>query len=568
MQQSICPADTFGNCVLNFLNQVAIFMHELTTGMPLGSIDVVIVVVYLALTMVVGFYAGSKRDKTSKGYFMADRRLPWYVIGTSMVAADLGAQHFIAQVGASYARGIVIAAFGWNAWIVYGLLIWIFLPYYMRSNLYTMPEFLERRFNPACRNLFAVFLTVGYIASLIGGSLYAGALIVQSIFGFSIVTGVLLLGIATGLYTVYGGLNSAAWTDFLQMAILMSCGLVVPILALRKVGGIAHLAAATPAKFYFFQPPTDPLFPVTGIFTAFLTIGIWYNCTSQHMVQRCLAAKDEWNARMGIIFAGFLHIIMPLLFVIPGIIAFNMMPHLVKPDLAYLGLLDQLIPAGLKGLVLAAMAAAMMSTLATVLNSSATVLTLDLYRKLWKPNSTEAEQVRFGRWNGAVTLAAGMLIAIYYSRVQGWFLFVLIQNVFAYIAPPFAVIFTLGILWRRANGKAALATILLGLPFGLFLQQWIFAHVAPLHPYDSYLHRALISWVFCMALMICVSLATAPPPAERTDGIIWRRQYAALPADQRARYSGWLDYRVWYFALIAVVCSFYILLLWFQFARH
>lgn len=543
-------------------------MHEFSAGMPLGTLDIATVIAYLAVTIAVGFYAGSKREKTTKGYFMADRRLPWYVIGTSMVAADLGAQHFIAQVGASYARGIVIAAFGWNAWIVYAFLIWIFLPYYMRSNLYTMPEFLDRRFNSACRNLFAVFLTVGYVASLIGGSLYAGALILQSIFGFNILTGVLVLGIATGLYTVYGGLSSAAWTDFLQMAILMSCGLVVPILALHKAGGIVHVALTVPAKFHFFEPPTDPLFPVTGVFTAFLTIGIWYSCTSQHMVQRCLAAKNEWNARMGVVFAGFLHLVMPLLFVIPGIIAFSMMPHLKRPDVAYLALVDQLIPPGIRGLVLAAMAAAMMSTLATVLNSSATVLTLDLYLKVWKPDATESDQVRFGRWNGAVTLIAGMIIAYYFSHVKGWFLFVLIQNIFAYIAPPFAVIFTLGILWRRANGKGALATILFGLPFSFFVQDFLFGHIVWLHRYDCYLHRALISWVFCMIVMISVSLATDPPPRERTEGIVWQPRYAALPAEEQAKYQGWKNYRIWYFTLVCVVLSFYGFLFWFQFLRH
>lgn len=543
-------------------------MHVISSAVPLGSIDIITVIAYLGVTLGVGFYAGSKREKTTKGYFMADRRLPWYVIGTSMVAADLGAQHFIAQVGASYARGIVIAAFGWNAWIVYAFLIWIFLPYYMRSNLYTMPEFLERRFNPACRNLFAVFLTVGYVASLIGGSLYAGALILQSIFGFNILLAIVLLGVVTGVYTVYGGLNSAAWTDFLQMGILMTCGLVVPILALRNVGGIVHLATTTSSKFYFFQPPTDPLFPVTGVFTAFLTIGIWYSCTSQHMVQRCLAAKNEWNARMGIVFAGFLHIVLPLLFVIPGIIAYHMMPNLPRPDLAYLALLDQLIPPGLRGLVLAAMAAAMMSTLATVLNSSATVLTLDVYRRLLKPNATDAEQVRFGQWNGAITLVAGMFIAYYFSQVKGRFLFVLVQNIFAYIAPPFAVVFTLGVLWRRANGKGALSTIVLGLPFGLSLEEWLFPHVAWLRPYDSYLHRALISWIFCMLVMICVSLASAPPPREKTEGIIWRREYAALPAEERALYRGWQDVRLWYGLLVIVALSFYGFLFWFQFVRH
>ena len=543
-------------------------MHEFTGRMPLGTVDLVTVIGYLIVTLGVGFYAGSKRSKDSKGYFMADKRLPWYVIGTSMVAADLGAQHFIAQVGASYARGIVIAAFGWNAWIVYTFLIWIFLPYYMRSNLYTMPEFLERRFNPACRNLFAIFLTVGYVASLIGGSIYAGALILQSMFGLNILAAILLLGIATGVYTVYGGLNSAAWTDFLQMAILMTCGLVVPIVALQKVGGIVHLVSTTPTKFYFFHPLNDPLFPVTGVFTAFLTIGIWYSCTSQHMVQRCLAAKDEWNARTGIVFAGFLHVVMPLLFVIPGIIAYHMMPNLARPDVAYLALLDELVPPGIRGLVLAAMAAAMMSTLATVLNSSATVLTLDLYKRMWKPDATDAEQVRFGQWNGAVTLVVGMGIAYYFSQVKGWFLFILIQNIFAYIAPPFAVVFTLGILWKRANGKGAIATIILGLPFGVFLEKWLFPHIAFLRPYDSYLHRAFFNWVFCMLVMISVSLATAPPPREKTEGIIWKKEYAPLPPEEQAKHKGLQDFRLWYFVLVAVVFCFYGFLYWFEFIRH
>jgi len=543
-------------------------MNVFSAGLPLDPIDLVTVIVYLAVTMGVGFYSGRKQQKSAKSYFMADRRLPWYVIGASMVAADLGAQHFIAQVGASYARGIVIAAFGWNAWIVYTLLIWIFLPYYMRSNLYTMPEFLERRFNPACRNLFAIFLAVGYVASLIAGSLYAGALILQSIFGFSILVGVLVLGIATGLYTVHGGLNSAAWTDFLQMAILLTCGLVVPILGLAKVGGLFHLALAVPIKFHLYQPPTDPLFPATGVFTGFLTVGIWYNCTSQHMVQRCLAAKNEWNARMGVVFAGFIHIFLPLLFVIPGIIAYRLSPNLPRPDDAYLILVNQLIPPGLRGLILAAMAAAMMSTLATVLNSTSTILTLDLYRKAWNPNATEEQQVRFGKWSGAITLTAGMLIAYYFSLVKGWFLFVLVQNIFAYIAPPFAVVFTLGILWRRANGKGALTTILLGLPFSIFLQEFLFARISWLHPYDSYLHRALISWFFCMTVMIAVSLATAPPPLERTEGIIWKRQYASLPPAEQAQYTGLKDYRIWWLLFVSLALSLYGFLFWFQFLRQ
>ena len=531
----------------------------------LNTSDLVIFAAYILLSVIIGFLAGRNSRRDAKDYFLGSKGLPWYVVGTSMVATVISSEHFIAQVGAGYSQGIVIAAFGWNAWIVYTLLIWIFLPYYMRTGLYTMPEFLERRYNSSCRYIFAGFLAVGYIASIIAGSLFAGGIALENMFGLNIYWGIVVLGVLTGAYTIYGGLSSAAWTDFMQMGVLLGGGVLVPVLGLMKVGGLIHLAQELPEKFQVFHGPRHELFPFTGVFTSFLSVGIWYNCTSQHLVQRCLAAKDEWHARVGVVSAGFLHIITPIMFVVPGIIAFAMFPKLERPDSAYLMLVKALIPSGLRGLILAAMAAALMSTISSMINSTSTILTIDLYKKLWNKEAGEHELVRFGQWSGLFILIGGIAIALYYSTLKASFLFVLIQNVFAYIAPPFAVIFTLGILWRRATAAAALATICLGFSFTLFLQYVLFERLPWLHPYGNYLHRALISWVFCMIVMVTASLLTAAPLREKTDGIIWTPQYALMPKKLQAIYGGWKDFRIWWLAFITVVLSIYGFFLWFRF---
>src|SRR5437588_3648842 len=379
-----------------------------TARVDLNAYEIAIFVGYLILTVAVGFLVSRHARSNPKDYFMGDKKLPWYVVGTSMVATAVSSDHFIAQVGAGYTNGMVIAAFGWNAWIVYTLLIWIFLPYYMRTGLYTMPEFLERRYNSTARYLFAVFCVVGYIVSLIAGPLYAGGLAFESMFGMDLVWAIVLLGVLTGAYTIYGGLKSAAWTDFMQMGVLLAGGILVPIIGLSKVGGIMRLAADLPQKFQVFHSPTHELFPWTGVFTGFLSVGIWYNCTSQHIVQRCLGAKDEWNARIGVITAGFLHIILPAFFVLPGIIAYKLYPNLARPDHAYILLVKTLVPPGLRGLILAAIAAALMSHLSAMLNSTSTILTMDLYKRLWKPDASERSLVVFGQWSGAIVMALGI----------------------------------------------------------------------------------------------------------------------------------------------------------------
>jgi SSS family solute:Na+ symporter len=540
-------------------------------------LDLTVFTTYVVAAVALGFLVSRRGRSSSKAYFLGGKTLPWYVVATSMLAADVSAEHFIANSGAAYKYGIVPATGSWNAWIIYSLFIWIFLPYYVRTGLYTVPQFLERRYNTACRYIFSASLVAGYVAAIIAGTLLAGGLAVHRMLGplfpesmsdphSQKVAGILLFAVVTGAYTIYGGLKSAAWTDFMQIIVLGAGGVLVPVLGLIRIGGFGSLVREHPEKFQVFLPPTHELFPVTGVFTGFLTVGIWYTCTSQHMVQRVLAAKDEYNARMGVVGAGILHIITPLFFVVPGIIAFALDPHLKQPDAAYLDLVHELIPTGLRGLIFAAMAAALMSNLSSVLNSASTLVTLDFYKKLFHPDASEKQQVRFGQLSGTLILLCGVGTAIYYASLNEKDpLFKLVQQVFFFIAPPFAVVFTLGLLWRRATAAAALWTIALGFPFSGFLRFYAFTYLPYLQPYKTYQHPAFVAWVFCMTVMIVVSLLTEPSPKEKTEGIIWSRRYAALPEEQQNRYSGWKDWRIWWSLFVLTVLGIYGFFLWFQF---
>jgi SSS family solute:Na+ symporter len=553
----------------------------------LNAIDYGVFFAYMIVTIILGFAVSRGARRRPQDYFLGEKKLPWYVVGTSMVASDISSETFIANVGIAYQYGMVVATTGWNSWIIYTVFLFIFLPYYVRKGLYTMPQFLELRYNATCRYLFAVSLVIGYIFTLLAGSLYAGGLAIERIFELQLSSdlatnirwGIIFFAATTGAYTIYGGMKSSAWTDFMQMIVLLFAGILLPILALVKTGGLGPLAREYPEKFDVFLPPTHEQFPWTGVFTGFITVGLWYTCASQHIVQRVLSAKDEWHARMGVVSAGYMRILTPLFFVVPGIAAIKLFPHLEKPDQAYLMMVKSLIPTGLKGLILAGMAAALMSTVSTVLNSTSTLLTIDLYKKVLRPTAGDREQVLFGMVSGVAVLVASIFIAFSYIE-NPEALFRQVQRIFFYIAPPFAVVFLLGLLWRRANAVAAATTIVSGFLFLLWLQEGVsfrgMTYVQPLWdsipwltPYRrAYQHSALLTWVFCMIVMCGTSLLTAPPPREKVDQVIWNRSYLSLPPEERARYSGWKDFRIWWLGFVAAVILIYGYFLWFQLSRE
>jgi SSS family solute:Na+ symporter len=530
----------------------------------MNALNLTLFVVYLAGTVALGLWVGRRQTASPRSYFLADDGLPWYAVGGSIIAANISTEHFIGMVGIAYGVGFVVAQWEWGNVITFSALIWIFLPFYIRGGLYTMPEFLERRYNAHCRYVFAVCCLVLWIVAQLAVVMLAGAKAMRGMFDVDETFTIVALALLAGSYTIYGGLRAVAWTDFLQFIVMMIGGLVVALVGLAKVGGIGALMTAAPEKFKLAYPITDPDYPWLGVWTLFLSVGIWYNCTNQFIVQRCLGARSEWDARMGVVFAGFIKILLPLLVVLPGIVAYRLYPNLADKDLAFPTLVRELLPAGFSGIVIAALASGMLSHLSSVLNSSSTVFTMDLYRPLLARHRSDAHLVAVGRWSAFVILLIATLIAIAFTRRQLG-VFHVIQNVGAWVAAPVATLFLVGVLWRRATAAAATFVLWFGFPFTAFVEFVLFKHVAWLQPFDNWLNRTFVVWLACLIALVLGSLVSTPPAPEKIAGIIWSPQLAALPAAERARYRGARSLLLWWAIFVGVVAALYLYLFYFQF---
>jgi SSS family solute:Na+ symporter len=528
-------------------------------GMPMdsmGPIDIAVFVSYFVVLIGIGFFVGRKGKATSEDYFLAGRSLPWYVVGSSFIGSNISTEHFIGMVGAAYLYGICVAQWEWGNIFAFSVLIWFFIPFLLASRVFTVPEFLERRYNSTCRLLFAVFTVVANVTAFLAAVLYAAALGLEQMFGWDIWVGVIVMAITAGSYAIYGGLRSVAWTDLFQTVVMVFGGILVTILGLqalgagegmvegwttmihRNMGEGAGWAAAIEEmgkkmvgseegyqRLSIFQPMSHPLVPWITIFTSWLSISIWYNCMNQFMVQRVLAAKDDWHARMGIVFAMGMKVFLPFITVLPGLIYFAMEPGITEQkeiDQTYTVLVTMLVHAGLTGLLLAALFGAIQSTIDSVLNSTATIITLDLYKKFIRPDAEEALLPKMGKWISVIVLTIAVLIAPFIENL-GQGVFVYVQNLYAHFAPPFAAIFLVGILWKRATGKAAVVAVVGGMMFSLLLEYAIFPLFdAPV----AFTLRSSFVWAFCVVLHIGVSLLTPPPSAEKVTGdlvVDWKK---------------------------------------------
>jgi solute:Na+ symporter, SSS family len=526
--------------------------------------DFIVFGLYLACNILLGLWVARKKTADARGYFLAGDRLPWYTVGGSIIAANISTEHFIGMIGVAYAVGFVVAQWEWGNWFTFSALIWVFLPYYIRGGLYTMPEFLERRYNATCRTLFAVCSLVLWIIAQMSVVMLAGGKALKGMFGIDETVTILGLAVLAGSYTIYGGLISVAWTDFLQFVVMMIGGVVVTVIGLDRVGGLGALMQTAPEKFKMIYPITDKEFPWFGVWTIFLSIGIWYNCTNQFIVQRCLGARSEWDARMGVVFAGFMKILLPLLVVIPGIVAFKLFPGLPDKDQAFPTLVRELVPAGLSGVVMAGLASGMLSHISSVLNSCSTVFTMDLYKPALGRNKSEAHLVRVGRVSGVVILVIATLLAVWFTR-RKLGVFLLLQDIGAWVAAPIAAVFLLGVLWRRATAAAATFVLLFGFPYTALLEYVLFKKVPWLVPFDNWLNRTFLVWATSMILMVVVSGFTKPPDPDTIKGIIWSWKVAALPESERERNRGLRNLLLWWAIFIVLMAALYAYVIWFQF---
>jgi len=321
---------------------------------------------------------------------------------------------------------------------------------------------------------------------------------------------------------------------------------------------------AYPDKFILIYPLDHPEYPAGGLYTLFFSIGIWYCCTNQFIVQRCFGARSEWDARMGVVFAGYMKIALPLLVVIPGIVAFRLYPDLKDKDLAFPTLVRELLPVGLSGIVMAGLASGMLSHIRSVLNSCSTGFTLDLYKPFLGNGKDDKHLVRVGRVSGFVILVVATLLALWFTRQQLG-IFMLIQNIGAWVAAPIAAVFLMGVFWRGATAAAATSVLWFGFPFTWFVEAVLFKQVARLVPYDNFLNRTFVVWITCMGAMVVISWFTRAPSAAQIEGIIWSPKLAALPEDERRRHGGIRSLFLWWAVFVGLMAALYAYFFWFQF---
>lgn len=518
--------------------------------MQLARLDIGVFACYMALVLGLGFYASRRGSVTKRDYFLAGDKLSWWMVGGSIVASNISSHQLVGLMGAAYSRGFVNVAADWAA-ILIGInaLLWIFLPFYLRNGFYTMPEFLQRRFGMGARVTYAVMILFTYVFVEICGVLFLGGLAIESLLGIPIVYSVVLLGVFTGGYTILGGLRAVIWTEMMQLAVLLGGAAALAAATFAAAGGWPVAAAAT-ADWHLLLPASDPDYPWTMYLGSALCISTFYWASNQFIVQRVLAARSEWDARMGVVFADYLKFLLPLLIVAPGLLAVKLYPHIERPDLIFPTLVENLLPAGLVGLVMAGLIAAVMSHVSGAINSCATIVTVDLYLPYIRPQASEREAVCFGRIAGMVAVLLGMAWANLMVANSQRPIFIYLMDAYGYFAPGIATMFLLGILWRRTTSIAAVTAGLLSIPLSLLLEcawQGI-----------SFANRTGIVFWVCMGVCAVVSLLTAPKPEGELVGLIWNKESLRLPADDRIKSRGLRNPTSWWAVIMAVVLFFYV----------
>jgi SSS family solute:Na+ symporter len=503
------------------------------TNRVLAPVDIAIIAIYFLIIFGIGFYF-ARKGRNSEEYFLAGRNIGWFAIGASLFVSNISTEHFIGLAGSGASSGLAAGNFEWEACLMLLLLGWVFVPFYLRSNVFTMPEFLERRFNRNCANYLATISVIAYIFTKISVHLYAAAIVLQRVVSWNQWTVAIVLLVATGIYTIAGGLAAVIYTDLVQTIILLLGALALTLIGLDKVGGFAGLRAAIPdSYFHMFRPMSDSEFPWTGIVFGAPILGLWYWCTDQVIVQRVLSARDEGHAKAGTIFAGFLKVLPVFLLVVPGLIAFALYPELftkvngqvTNGNIAFPSLIVNLLPTGVVGLMIAALLAALMGAMSSVFNSASTMITLDFYKKI-RPAATETQLVLFGRIATGGMVLLGLLWVPFIDKLSTQ-LWIYLQSVQAYISPPIAVCFIFGILWPRINGEGAISSLLVGFVLGAV--RFILEVLDKTEHYQSafirklvdvnFLHYAIFMFVVCTLVLIGVSMMFPAPDRKKLAGL-------------------------------------------------
>jgi solute:Na+ symporter, SSS family len=520
-------------------------------------LDWIAIFLYFGVIAGISYWSISKKKESAQDYFLAGRNIGWFVVGTSILASNVGSEHVVGLSGTAAKSGVVMGHYELHSWICL-LLGWVFVPFYIRSNVFTMPEFLERRFNSTARWFLSVVSLLSYILTKVSVTVYAGAIVIATFLGFDFWTSALVLVVITGVYTVLGGMHAVAYTEALQAVVLLLGSTLLTVLGLIELGGWDQLIASVPSeRLNMFPPLSDPNFPWAGILFASPIVGIWYWCTDQYIVQRCLIAKNEQEARRGTIFAAYLKLFPFFIFLVPGLIAAALAAtgklQLESTDQAFPALVKTLLPSGLKGLIAGGLLAALMSSLASVFNSSSTLFTMDIYSKL-RPNTSQKKLVTVGRIATTVVVLLGILWIPIMSGISG-VLYQYLQSVQSYLAPPIAAVFLLGVFVKRINAKGAISALVVGFVIGMlriFLELKKESLSGFLYDFANlnFLYFCICLFIFSILLLIAVSLLTEKPQEAQIAGLTFGTTHAA---DKEKSRSSWTTTDVVLSAIVLVL---------------
>jgi solute:Na+ symporter, SSS family len=579
----------------------------------LTGLDWAIIAFYFLIIAAISIWAVKKKHKTNaEDYFLAGRHLGWFIIGASIFASNIGSEHLVGLAGSGATDGVALAHYELHAWCLL-VLGWVMVPFYMRSKVFTMPEFLERRFTPRARTILSIISLIAYILTKIAVAIYAGGIVFRALLpeinfmGLDTFwIGSILLIVLTGIYTIFGGLRAVVYTETLQTFVKIIGAIMVTYYGLKALGGWEKLYEICGSEMFNLWKPIVPegvestwapvkeagrqawyfndKYPWPGMLLCAPIIGLWYWCTDQYIVQRVLGAPNEKEARRGSTFAAFLKLTPVFLFIIPGMICFALAKSGINADLhrelfdasgnlirdraqaAFPLLVMHVLPIGIRGIVVAGLLAALMSALAGVFNASSSLFTMDFYSRL-RPKATQQQLVVVGRVATVVMVIIGLLWIPVIQGGRG--LYDYLQGIQAYLAPPIFVVFFFGIFMKRLNGPGCIATLLTGFLMGLFrlavdtpvkLMGTTYTEGSFLWIVNNmfFQYYSLLITVICIIVFIGVSYATAPPDYARIGGLT----YSTLtPEDRRASRTTWN----WKDALMAVLLIVAILSIYYYF---
>lgn len=542
----------------------------------INTIDLTIIIIYLVGILLVGILSVSLKKMTSEGYFLAGRGLGWVMVGAALFASNISTIHLVGLAASGYNEGLVWGNFEWLAAVTLILLGLVFAPFYFKSKISTLPEFLEKRYGPSARSILAFIAIIGALFVHIGMSLYAGAVVFKAFFGINVLTSIVIISVITTIYTVLGGLKAVVVTESVQTVILILgaivlTGFAVAALPEHGVTTLAELKAQLkPGQLDMLHTRESLGLLGEGGFESGLTwyacllgypiLGLWYWCSDQTIVQRVLGAKSHEAAQKGPIFAGFLKILPVFILVFPGVIAYVLFKDIIGNDAnqALPVMINQLLPTGLKGIMAATLLAALMSTIAAALNSSATLVAVDIVKRI-KPATTDKQQIKVGRIAAVVVMILAMLWSTQGDKFSS--IFEAINKIAAAIAPPVATVFLFGVFSKRGTNRAAIITLISGLVLGITAFCLDFEPISGTMYLTKglqipFMMQAFFLFVICTIIYFVASYLTPRPPAHVIENYTWENPLAVISKD---KFTGIRDVRFWTGILILTLIVLYII---------